>query len=104
MPDSATIIGECPYCRNEIEVTQGWEPGGANDHGGFILECAKCHQRFAFQVGRYIDMSSVARGARVLDTYDDGTEGAKEKALERHGIEEAERPPAGGRARVARKK
>jgi hypothetical protein len=88
MPDSATVVGECPDCRNEVEVTQVWEPGGVNDYGGFILECAKCRQRFPFHVGRDIDMSSVAKGARVLDKYDDGIVGDREEALKRHGIKE----------------
>ena len=89
MPDSATVIGECPHCGNEVEISQVWEPGGVNGFGGFILECAKCRQRFAFHVGRDIDMSSVADGARTVDTYDDGIEGSREEALKRHGIKEA---------------
>lgn len=89
MLDSATIVGECPHCRNEVEVTQVWEPDSASAFGGFILECAKCRQSFPFHVGRDIDISTVAKGARVLDKYDDGIFGNREEALKRHGIKEA---------------
>ena len=89
MLDGTMIVGECPHCRNEVEVTQVWEPDGALVYGGFILECSECRQRFRFHVGRDIDMSSVARGAKVVDTYDDGILGSREEALKRHGIKEA---------------
>jgi hypothetical protein len=84
--ESAPLIGACPHCRNPVQVTQRWQPGGINSYGGYVLECGKCRKAFSFRVGNDIHMSRVVSGAQVLEAYDEAVAGSREQALRRYGI------------------
>jgi hypothetical protein len=97
MSEAATITTQCPYCENQIEIQQNWTPGGVNDYGGWVLQCAKCAKPLHVHVGRDIQMSRVTSGAVILADYDDEVEGSKERVLDRFGLLSAKL----GRARRA---
>jgi hypothetical protein len=82
----STIVSNCEKCSNPIEINNCWTPGGVNDYGGFILQCSECCHVFDIYIGRDIMMSSVKKGAKVLDTYDRDIDGDKYNALSKHGL------------------
>lgn len=69
----------------EVVIERNWTKGGVNDSGGYVLQCEKCSNKFAFHLGKDIYDSRVLRGATVVDTYDDGLEN-KDEVLARHGL------------------
>lgn len=88
MYESATVTSSCPACENPVEIRQSWTPGGMNDYGGYVLECAKCQHKFHIYLGRDIMDSRVVKGAKALDTYDKNIPGEKEEVLARHGLKD----------------
>ena len=83
--ESATVLGQCPSCGQEVEIDNRWTAGGVNDYGGYVLECSKCSTKYEFHLGRDINDSRVVSGAKVLGTYDDEV-GDKAAVLKRYGL------------------
>ena len=88
MSKSETIMSYCPHCGNRIRIYRVWAPGGANDRGGWVLECVGCRKPFHQHLGKDIEMSSITSGALVLATYDDEVAGSKDDVLQRYGLSE----------------
>lgn len=84
--DHATQSLNCPSCSAPIEIAQTWTPGGINDYGGFVLQCGSCKHVFAFRMGRDINDSSVASGAKALGTWDEAVPGDREDVMKQHGL------------------
>ncbi len=87
-----STIGFCPRpgCGQHIDVSVGRYPGGVNDRGGFVIECASCHQKLHVRVSNPNDASSVESGGRVVDRWDDEIGGDRESVLAAHGLSEAD--------------
>jgi len=81
--ETATVSGHCPHCSHRFSIAQRWTAGGTNDYGGYVLQCLKCNQVFAYHLGRDINDSTVTEGAKVLDSYDNEL-GNKDEVLARH--------------------
>lgn len=77
---------KCPRCQQPIHVSMGRFAGGFNDHGGWVLSCSKCGQKFAFRVKNPSDASSVFAGATVIASWDDATDGDESRVLADHGL------------------
>lgn len=86
-------IGICPTpdCGQRINVSIGRFPGGVNDRGGFVIECANCRKMSHIAVANPDDASSVQSGGRVVDRWDDDIDGDRESVLAVHGQTEADR-------------
>nr|WP_321440568.1 hypothetical protein [uncultured Hyphomonas sp.] len=61
-----------PGCDQAIHISIGRYTGGVNDRGGFVIQCDKCQHRSYIAVLNPDDASSVARGGRVVATWDEG--------------------------------
>lgn len=83
--ETSEVRLNCPGCNNEVEILRSWIPGGVNDSGGYVLECDRCNDKFAFHLGKDVHDSHVVRGAKILDTYDDGV-GNKDEVLGKYGL------------------
>jgi hypothetical protein len=88
--ETAQVHARCPNsaCNHVIAIEQIWAADGANDYGGYILECRSCHTVFDLYLGQDIYASRVLDGAKVLDTYDDAV-GNKTRIFARYGLNEA---------------
>lgn len=85
-------IGICPTpgCDQRIRVSIGRFPGGLNDRGGLVIECAKCQNKSHLPVSNPNDASSVDSGGRVVATWDSEVEGEREEVLAKYGLSEAD--------------
>ena len=77
---------KCPACNNDVVIERNWTPGGVNDSGGYVLQCAKCDHKFAFHLGQDVYASRVLSGAKVLATYDKES-GNKDDVLGTYGLQ-----------------
>jgi hypothetical protein len=84
--ETAEARTKCPECDNDVVAERNWTPGGVNDSGGWVLQCAKCDHKFAFHLGQDINDSRVLSGATVLATYDRES-GNRDEVLGRYGLQ-----------------
>jgi hypothetical protein len=82
-------VVKCPNCKDNINISVGRYPGGINDYGGWVLECAMCAKKFQISVKNPDDLSSVVSGASVVASWDDEMEN-KAGVLAAHGLSDAE--------------
>ncbi|GAA0524800.1 hypothetical protein [Chitinophaga japonensis] len=84
-----TVVVKCPNpsCKANIQLSVGKVPGGVNDSGGWILECERCKTKFPYSVKNPDDYSSVEKGAKILDTWDNDIPDSKKEVLKKHGLE-----------------
>jgi hypothetical protein len=62
-----------------------WEAGGANDYGGWVIQCKSCGKPFDLHIGRDVDFSNIISGGTVLDKYYED-QGDRAEVLERYKI------------------
>jgi hypothetical protein len=89
MPDRTEqleAVCENTKCDNVIIVEQNWTADGANDYGGFIVECSACHEIFEIYVGRDIKDSRIILGAKKLADYNRDVEGDRVAVRKRFGL------------------
>lgn len=79
-----------PGCGQRINVSVGRFPGGVNDRGGFVVECASCRKKSHIAVANPDDASSVQSGGRVVDRWDDDIDGQRDRVLAAHGQTDAD--------------
>ena len=72
-------------CVQAIHVSNGRWPGGINDSGGFVIECANCGNRSYIRVSNPNDASSVTSGGRVVAKWDDEID-ELDDVLRSHGL------------------
>ncbi len=78
-------IIKCSGCKRNINISVGRYPGGYNDSGGWVLECATCKQKFQVPVKNPDDLSRVISGASVVASWDNEI-GDKAEVLAEHGL------------------
>lgn len=81
------VAAICPKsgCEQAIHVSIGRWPGGLNDKGGFVIECANCGSKSYIRVSNPDDASSVTSGGRVVATWDDDVDQLND-VLQSHGL------------------
>ena len=70
--EHATLTVGCttPGCQGEFVVDKTWTPGGVNDYGGWIIQCAICTHPNDVEVGRDVNDSRLVSGGRILSSWD----------------------------------
>ncbi|TXC72119.1 hypothetical protein FSB78_15065 [Sphingomonas ginsenosidivorax] len=72
-------------CEQSIHVSIGRWPGGINDRGGFVIECANCGHQSYIPVSNPDDASSVTSGGRIVATWDNDIQSLSD-VLDAHGL------------------